>query len=765
MTRAAPPSAAGRNGVLLAISEILLVTLTVVSVAQFNRLFTDNSWVRPALLTVLFAHGTAIVMRRIGRGLMLTGLVSLVMMLLSTAWIHYWSTTTAGLPGGATRAALDNDLSNAWALFGEVKAPTEPAVGFLLMATLAIWIGAYLADWAAFRLWSSIEAFLPAMSIVIFVAFFGTDQRLKFLTGLFVAAVTAFLLVHRVAKQGLEARWLADRGHSGTSALLRVGAVLGAFGVLAAIFVGPNIPGADADPIVDWNDDGDGDSSRTVISPIVDIRGRIVDQKDIEVFTVRSNERTYWRLTSLPVFDGRIWGSRGQYSEADGQLPERYNSGTSDIAIEAEINIVALGAVWMPAPFEPKAIKGANSDAISFEPDSATLIVDKELENSNNIRYTVEAALPRFDPNVLASASADYDPDLLEIYTDLPDDFSDFAVQEAQRVTATANGPYAKALALQNYFRDNFTYDIEVGTGHTSAQVDAFLIGRRGYCEQFAGAYAAMARAIGLPARVAVGFTWGDQDPNDPSLWRVRGEHAHAWPEVFIPEVGWVSFEPTPSRGAPGAEPWTGVTPAQAGVDDPAPAPTETPVNPNDQVVPNPTTPEIFPPEANTEPLPVETVAAAEPTDRIPNWLEPILWAVLLAGLAAALYCALMFALHKSRRSKRHRSAVDNRERINAVWQDAEDALRPLGISRREIETDTEFAARAKHDGPLPGTALETLGQAHTMATFSPTDPDDDVLDRSRALQTEVQEAVDQQISTKQRIVDMLHPRNILGFS
>ncbi len=80
---------------------------------------------------------------------------------------------------------------------------------------------------------------------------------------------------------------------------------------------------------------------------------------------------------------------------------------------------------------------------------------------------------------------------------------------------------------------------------------------RRGYCEMFAGTYAAMARSIGLPSRVAVGFTPGDADPDDPTLYTVRGEHAHAWPEVYFGGVGWVRFEPTPSVRAPGVPGYT----------------------------------------------------------------------------------------------------------------------------------------------------------------------------------------------------------------
>ena len=89
-----------------------------------------------------------------------------------------------------------------------------------------------------------------------------------------------------------------------------------------------------------------------------------------------------------------------------------------------------------------------------------------------------------------------------------------------------------------------------------------FLAQRRGYCEQFAGTYAAFARVLGLPSRVAVGFTPGEQ--RGDGRYYVQGKHAHSWPEIYFAGVGWVPFEPTPGRGNQAAEQYTGVAPAQA---------------------------------------------------------------------------------------------------------------------------------------------------------------------------------------------------------
>src|SRR5439155_1388220 len=120
------------------------------------------------------------------------------------------------------------------------------------------------------------------------------------------------------------------------------------------------------------------------------------------------------------------------------------------------------------------------------------------------------------------------------------------------RIVAGAGTPYAKALALQNYLRTRYAYSLDVPPGHDDNAMERFLfVSRRGYCEQFAGTYAAMARAVGLPSRVAVGFTPGVLARD--GKYHVSGRYAHAWPEVYVDGYGWVAFEPTPGRGAPGA--------------------------------------------------------------------------------------------------------------------------------------------------------------------------------------------------------------------
>ena len=141
-------------------------------------------------------------------------------------------------------------------------------------------------------------------------------------------------------------------------------------------------------------------------------------------------------------------------------------------------------------------------------------------------------------------------------------------------MTAGAPTTYDAMLALQNWFQPEFEYSLDVPQGHGNNAIEAFLRQRIGYCEQFAGTFAAMARSIGVPARVAVGFTPG-RASSPTAAASVLGKNAHAWPEVWFDGLGWVPFEPTPGRGAPGAEGYTGL-PAGPGRVDPAARPPAT---------------------------------------------------------------------------------------------------------------------------------------------------------------------------------------------
>ncbi len=126
-----------------------------------------------------------------------------------------------------------------------------------------------------------------------------------------------------------------------------------------------------------------------------------------------------------------------------------------------------------------------------------------------------------------------------------------------------ATTPYAAVNRIEAYLRSNYTYD-EQPPYPTSLPDDwpsdmpagrpplvDFLFGsKRGYCQHFAGAMTVMLRTLGIPSRVAVGYTGGHYDA-DSNQWLVMDRDAHAWVEVWFPGYGWLPFDPTPGRAAP----------------------------------------------------------------------------------------------------------------------------------------------------------------------------------------------------------------------
>src|SRR4029079_2990647 len=120
-----------------------------------------------------------------------------------------------------------------------VQAPTSASRPFLLLAALGLWWAAFVADWAAFRLWVPFEAILPAGTVFVFSSLFASQRGQVAASAIFLIGAFAFLLLHRVTRQQSSAGWVSSDVQRGTNALLRVGAGLAALAVLTAVVIGP----------------------------------------------------------------------------------------------------------------------------------------------------------------------------------------------------------------------------------------------------------------------------------------------------------------------------------------------------------------------------------------------------------------------------------------------------------------------------------------------------------------------------------------------
>lgn len=735
------------------------------------RVFVGDAWVLPVCVAAAASHLLAIAVRRIGWGMLVSTLASGVGLVLSVTWTHYWSNAFWGFPTESTRAELADDLEQAWTGFGELSPPVEPLDGFIVSAMAAVWLLAFVYDWAAMRMRALFEPMVLPIAAIGFTGLVGGEQHRILTIGVFTGALLLHGSIHRVAARTTDARWLGgeDRATSGRRALLAGSSAIAAVALAGALAAGP-VLGTQDDPIVDLTEAvqrGRTSSGRVVISPLVDIRGRLVHQDDAVMFRVRAEERSYWRLTSLDQFDGQVWTSRADYAARPAQLPTLFQSGTSVLESVQHFSIEQLGAVWIPAAFEPRSLTTdaagignaeiSNAD-ISYEPTSSTLIVGRSLANSNGLSYTVSSALPRFDPEVLKTIPLEATPVTpstpADTYSALPSDFSPEVQALATRLTAEATSGYEQALALQDFFRNGgFIYDANVTPGHSEDRIEEFLNSRRGYCEQFAGTFAAMARSVGLPARVAVGFTVGEADPDDPNLYVVSGRHAHAWPEVYLAGAGWVAFEPTPGRGAPGAQNYTGLAEAQA-IRGPDLEPLqEGPLSDaTGPLEPQTDFESLLPPDS---PEFGDTPFATTDDGGGLTWSS---WTAILAPSLVVLFMLLIPWFKRVQDQRRFLKITGNRGKIRLLWAETVESLALINMSPRPDETYAEFARRAIEQVPLHSPDLRQLGELAAAATFAPSEPSDRNQWLARTWSLSVRAEVNFRVSRWQKLAAAFNP-------
>ncbi len=160
------------------------------------------------------------------------------------------------------------------------------------------------------------------------------------------------------------------------------------------------------------------------------------------------------------------------------------------------------------------------------------------------------AAIP-----TLLEAGTDYPQSIRDRYTALPPDLPPEVADLASTVTSGAQTPYEAARLVETYLRQNYQFSlaIEAAPPGSDAVAHFLLESQQGYFDQFSSSMAVMLRSLGIPTRVAVGFALDDADLDaETKAYRVTEERAWAWPEVFFPGLGWVEFNPTPSRGVVG---------------------------------------------------------------------------------------------------------------------------------------------------------------------------------------------------------------------
>lgn len=435
--------------------------------------------------------------------------------------------------------------------------------------TFALGLGFLAGLLAAYAAWSTYRQRIPlaglsilGMALALNGYFAGNSEHIWFL-GLFLAATV--LLVANNHYAGQEASWTSARlDYSGeirpelllTACGLAVVLVLSAFilpainiraiaetfrrsepvteaeQTLERVFAGVRAPASQANP------SGPGGAG---ILPRAFLLGNAPELYETVVMTATVSPPVglHWRAISYDVYTGRGWARSEERIEtypAAALLP--VPTFASQITVTQQVR-------WR---LDARLARYSIGEPVQFDQEVTAAwrgIDDLVRVNGADAYYEVVSRHSPANPAVLRGvANTNAPAALLARYTALPDSVPGRVLDLAQEITAGQSNDYDKATAIERFLRQ-YPYDLEV-TGPPDGQdpVEYFLFDlQRGYCDFYASSMVVLARAAGLPARLAIGYL--AQPPDDQGVQTVYQINAHSWAEVYFAGHGWVEFEPT----------------------------------------------------------------------------------------------------------------------------------------------------------------------------------------------------------------------------
>ncbi|XRQ08768.1 transglutaminase domain-containing protein [Actinomadura welshii] len=279
---------------------------------------------------------------------------------------------------------------------------------------------------------------------------------------------------------------------------------------------------------------------REVRNPLAYLSGWAADP-DAPLMTV-SGPRTDLRWVALPEFTGPTWLPDGTYRPAGPALPPAETVPPRPARATVRVSAGNLPGDWVPVPGIPTRVEGI---AVGHDAASGTLLSSDGPVAGRS--YTATGTVPDWDgwegSDAAAASGAGYER-YLRLPPGAPPRLAEIAREAAGDGTA-----HQRASRIAEYLRDSYTFEPGTPGGHGYADLAELLVppGRKGggaTSEQFASAFAVLARAAGLPSRVVVGF--GPGAGGDERV--VRTGDAVAWGEIYFEGLGWVPYDPNPRK-------------------------------------------------------------------------------------------------------------------------------------------------------------------------------------------------------------------------
>ncbi len=444
----------------------------------------------------------------------------------------------------------------------------------------------------------------------------------------------------------------------------------------------------------------------TALSLVANLQGDETKSANVPMFQGTSPIPTYWQVGLLTVFDetkGQWTPGPDEAAALDGSnaltppaplLPQPIESGPSATLFIASVSIQNLSTRLLPAP--PIALlPTVNSPIQAIRiADGIGLAVSSPLTLGENYQIVSERAqVPSLNSGPQSLAEIDLGlegsgPQYLALPAGIPAEVKTIARQ----AVAGAKTPIEQVQALVDYFRSgNFSYTLyppAVPKGK-NALVEFLTVTRLGFCQQFAGAFGVLARELGLPVRLAVGFTPGHAVQKGGDVYQVSGSDAHVWPEVYMgPELGWISVDPTPSP-ANGEQTAAGVMNYR---------PLNGPKGPN-----GPSSGTTLPRKNKVKlPLPPNPSSSPAGTAHHARRSAPLPAGLIVAGVVIlVLAVGGLILFRRSKRSVRYsayfsRGSSDPDHVVLRAWFRASSALGRAGFRRPQWETPAAHAAEVR---------------------------------------------------------------------
>ncbi|GHF31803.1 transglutaminase [Streptomyces mashuensis] len=701
------------------------VLATLGAACAMVPLVDKTTWLLQAALLLAVQAAVGVVARRVPLAVWLTVLLQALTGLLLLTVVFARAQAIGGLlPGPDVLHEFAQLVAEGTDDVGRYAAPAPATTAIRLLLVGGVLLVGLVVDVVAVTFRGAAPAGLPLLALYSVGAGLaqGRTDWLWFLT-----AAAGYLLLLLAEGRDRLSRWGrvfgGGQGPAGGAAVLapgqgpavapvRTGRRIGVLVLglaLAAPLVLPSIDGGLLRPRTPGKGEGAGGGTISAVNPLVSLQNNLNQPQNREVMRYRTSagspQDLYLRIVALDRFDGSSWRASDR-KITDVPVPLPAPAGLAPGAVRTEEAITSVAAAdgyaqnYLPMPYPAQSVRVEGR--WRYEPEGRTLVGDHG-QTTRGARYQVTSLV--VEPTAAQLAAAPAPPEkVLREYTQVPSTVPPVVADTARKVTAGAANPYEQAVKLQDWFAvgGGFRYDTEVGSGSGSNAIARFLEEKRGFCVHFSFSMAAMARTLGIPARVAVGFTPGT--PQSDGSVSVGSKDAHAWPELYFEGAGWTRFEPTPSRGT---QPDYTLAPGPAPDDPAAPSP-----RPSRSAAPRPapSTGSGCPAELRKSGGCGKHTPQAQAPARA-DGPSPLLVTGIAAGALAVLALPLLPLAWRTRvRARRLAPGAG----VPAAWQELTDTAWDYGIPPDGSRTPRMAAARITAAGALQGAAADAVTRLAT---------------------------------------------------